>query len=294
MRYLKIPTYHDTVLLCGETAILHPSMVHIFGVGLSEYVTIDPDGTGKYKELHGYHYGEDGKQVTRIAVIPSNIIEFKPTLTILLSIDNLPFRKFHNLKCNTELLVNDDCLDDNYWNELTGLLDYGGAENITYPIKDDTLPALVKNGSDIKLELYNLGVYYSGRDLINNRTKAMSKSDIVVGDDIPWHVMSYRAECQGDVFKVTHTLEQKDFCYRITKFLPDPKLGEVLIEMEYWGCGYHDILEVLKDQEDSYIMYETCRPVKISQNSMKRKSLHDNAQEPVESVRGLLDFYPIT
>lgn len=251
--YDDIQGYHDTVLLCGDTVILYPSMVHIFGAGLSEYV--DPNYTGKYKELHGYHYSKDGKQVIRCAVIPANIIEIKPTLTILLSVENLPFRKFHNFKQATELAVASDSLDDAFWDELRGLLDfYGAEETINNLIMDDSIPAVVKSGSTIKLELYNLGAYYSNKS-------TLPKLD----------VMSYRAECQGDVFEFSHTLIQNDMCHRITKFEPDLKLGEVLIEMEYWNCEYNDIIEVLKEQQDSHVMYETCRPVAMSENSMERK-----------------------
>jgi len=82
--------------------------------------------------------------------------------------------------------------------------------------------------------------------------------------------MSYRAECQGDVFEFSHTLVKKGLCHRLTKFQPDLRLGEVLIEMEYWDCEYDDILEVLKEQQDSHVMYETCRPVEMAENSMER------------------------
>lgn len=85
------------------------------------------------------------------------------------------------------------------------------------------------------------------------------------------NTVSYRAECQGDVTTLNHTLLTKGLCHRITRYEPDLKLGEVLVEMQVWNnCTIEDVKSVLRNQIDSHVLLETLRPVPMSDNTMER------------------------
>lgn len=83
-------------------------------------------------------------------------------------------------------------------------------------------------------------------------------------------VFSYRAECQGDVFTLHHTLASRGIGCRIVKFEPDLNLGEVLVEAQCWNCEISDIELEVRNQIDAHVIADTLRPVPMSDNSMER------------------------
>tara|TARA_B100000929_G_C15511753_1_gene421210 strand:- start:24987 stop:26042 length:1056 start_codon:yes stop_codon:yes gene_type:complete len=250
--YDNICGYMDKIVVMGDVALLVTPKHFIFGVSLNDYS--DPNQTKKYKELTGYYFGKDGKEVVRCAILPTNIIELKPTMVILLSIENLGFRKFHAFQHATELAITDNSLDNNFWGELAGVIEWYGAKEVLSGITDDSVPVIQKDGKTIKLEIYNLGAYHNA--------DAAPKLDC----------LSYRAECQADVFKFSNTLVEKGLCHRVTKFLPDLNLGEVLVEMEYWDCTQEEIMKVMQELPDLHVMVGTARPLALEDNTMERDS----------------------
>lgn len=252
--YDDIQGYHDKLIVCGQTVILFPSMVYVFGAELRDYM--DPNYTDKYKELCGYVYTGDGKKIIRCAVLPENIAEFTPSMVSLHKPTTLKGITFHSLQHDTEMIASEGKIDGSVWMQMEDAFEDA---NLGCPIMThcgkNMVPTIEKCGEEVHIRLYDISSWVNLKDKESNT----------------FDVFSYRAECQGDVIALHNSLMAKGKCGRITKFEPDLELGEVLVEVQLWGnTTVEDVENVLREQDDAHVMLQTLRPMTLELNSMVR------------------------
>ena len=87
------------------------------------------------------------------------------------------------------------------------------------------------------------------------------------------NVISFRAECAGDVEILKEKLSDNNIIYQETGIRKEDGFPDVEVQFTFlYQVSLETIFNLMREAPDSYVMLETLRPLTLSENSCKRRS----------------------